>query len=241
MPPIRSVCAVLALLALPTGAAAQGLVQLSLEGRVDLEAAGIARGKAGTHVEVEVGALVAGEPRKVELHLYLAHGTTAADLGSLVAKRLERAKFDVIATEPTTTGTPRGNVFIEDALYVNLRLGGGLTGAITTSEGAPASIKVERPGLGEEQAKLTLSGSTFSPHDKKRSAVSFELEIEATDHSPHISEALNEQGTKQGWLSERPAADSWRPMKLRTGEAFSGFSIRLDSPADWRIEVALQT
>lgn len=211
--------------------AAQGLVQITLEGALDRE--------GGARVEVNVGARLPAGDREIDLGLHLARGTSGADLAGLLATRLERAGFDVLFPAPGTGAERAAHIFLEDALFVRLRAGHGLRATVTTPDAVPASVTIAPPHVRAEDARLVIGASTYSQHTKKRGLQTIELSLGAQDHVVQVAEKLHKVALEAGWVGFRPESKSWRPSKLKDAATPTGFSIEVDSDGDWRLEVEL--
>ncbi|MCP3919828.1 MAG: hypothetical protein GY711_30200 [bacterium] len=218
-------------LALTSLAAGQGLVQISLGGELTR--------RGGSRVELAVGAKIDGQARQVELDIHLAQGTSSSDFAQLVAARLSRAGFDVLAPMPREAQAAKSHVFVENTYFVRMRLGGGLIGTITTSELAPSEVRVDAPESMLEPANLLISASTRSPHTKKYGRSQFAVEFAKDDHPAQAINKIHKAALTAEWLGDRPTAHAWRPVRLVDGSIITGFSIGLESAGDWRLEVTL--
>jgi len=203
--------AVLVLLA-PLGAA-QSLAQLSVGGILH----------RASRVEVEVGALVDGEVRRVDVHVFLAAGTSGSDLITLVARRLEAGDFEAYLGGARNGDGPR-TLFVEQALFVNARVGDGLLGTVTSAEAAPSSLRVSA-GHGKG-LDVDISAAVVNPATKVHSTVSLEVPLEAGMHAVKCSEVLMKTAAAAGWASDRPRSGHWRPIRLTDGSRFVGFSVQ---------------
>lgn len=236
MLPSRSCSRLLVLVALSTGVAhAQGLAQLRLEGAV---------GDGGGRIELTVGGLVKGEARELDLQLYVGPRTTGGELVELLSTRLERAGFEI--TAPAACGAGR-SVFVESALFVNVRLAAGLTGTITTCDGPPAAVRLSPPRVQGPAARLEVAASTFSPHTKAHDRSTLSVEVPEDTPAPGAAELLLRASQKEGWLADRPSGDVWRPIKMTDGSQITGLSASLVPGTDpaatgvgWRLDVELQ-
>lgn len=218
----------LLLLALPSLASAQGLVQLRLDG---------ATADRGTRVELEVGALVEkNRPRQIVVELFVGPGTTGGELGALLARRLSRAGFEVLSPEVYPHAR---SLFIERALFLRIRVGGGLTAVVTTCEGPPSAVRIIPPGRSDVPATVKISAGTFSLHTRDIGVAEIEVPIAPTDASPQISENLHKAATEAKWMADRPAGDSFRVYKMLDGSLILGCSVQVQSSAEWRLEVEL--
>lgn len=248
----RLLLAALPALATLAPAAAEGLVQLRFGGRAsDLLSAQDPdqRQALGTLVEVEVTARVSADTddpfdglRTLWLHVHVAPGTTGADLAALVSRRARDLGIRAITTEGS------GNLWIEAATEVNLRVGGGLAATIACAEGPPASLAVRPPARVRQGARLQVHASTVilpSGELPVRGMAALTVPLEPEASAASISAALASAGQGE-WVSDRPKGDSWRPIRMVNGAAFTGFSCQLSPSAgtsqasgDWRLELTL--
>ena len=215
--------ALLVFLLAPLGAA-QSLAQLSVGGSLT----------QASRAEVEVGAMVDGEARRVDVHVFLAAGSTGSDLVKLVACRLQASDFQVHLGGEAGGGGPN-TLFIEKALFVNARLSGGLRGMLTSAEAAPTSLRVVA-GQGQD-LDLDLAASVVHPATKEHSTVTLQVPIEAGMHAAKCSEVLMKTAAAAKWASDRPRTEHWRPIRLADGSRFTGFSVEVARGA--RVELNL--
>ena len=136
--------------------------------------------------------------------------------------------------------SPRAQMFVEEAIFVRMRLGGGLEGTITVCEEGPASVRFLRPQAHLEPAKLVVSASTFHLHTERRGLKTIDVMLEPTLHGAQVSDLLFRTSIQEKWVAERPGTDSWRPMGMGDGAQITGLSVALRSEGDWRIEVELE-
>ncbi|MFT5051055.1 MAG: hypothetical protein ACI8QZ_002462 [Chlamydiales bacterium] len=196
---------------------------------------------AGARVEIEIGAVQAQgefESRQVSLHPLLAPGTNASDVAALLNQRLERAGFDVwLSDGRDQAGKMVRHLFIEHALFVHLRLGYGLSASVTVCEGAPRSMRILPPAVLEDGARLGLAFAALHAHthDQRREELSMPLTFDM--HAAQVSSELTRLCLDRNWMADRPHPDSWHLVQLDDGARIVGFSVGLDSPADWRIEL----
>ncbi len=222
----------LALLSSPL--AAQSLAQLRLEGAIALDGPG--KGGGG-YVEIEIGALVDGEARELEVHLFLGPGTTGAELCELVGRRLAAARFPAILVG---SGDGGRSLFVDDTLFLRVRVEGGLVATVTSCAGAPTSLRIVPPPEGAEPALLGISAGTRSPRGGVLGKQRLDLGLAAGSHPTRVAEQLASAAIEAGWMADRPRGDLWRAAKMRGGEAITGLSVRLKSPSGWRLEVDLR-
>jgi len=224
----------LAILVCLAGARAEGLVQLSLRGAL--------ASPGGAPVEVRWAAEVEpGQVREAGLRLHLARGTSAHALGTLLVQRLRQAGAKVLF--PAEHGSAAGEVqiFVEASTRVSLRLAPGLSSSITTCEVAPSRVRLLKPLLHSEPARLTIQTSTFHAHTRLPGSVLLELPLDSSGTMAQTSEELFEQALANGLVGDRPSADSWRPVRGEDGATVTGCSIELDSErSDWGLEVQLE-
>lgn len=237
----------LGFLALAPVGRAGGLLQLRFTGEVKRQLIvsapdDVARvaPHGGQLVEVEVGALVADKSHFVTLHVHLAPGTTGVELAALVARRLRSIGVESV------TAPGSGNLWIEDAEYLNLRLGGGLRAEIALAEGPPSSLAIRPPTREVVEQTLNVDVSTVSRPSgglPVRGTAHLAIPLKADSSAASISAALTRAGQKE-WISDRPAGDTWRPVKMKNGAAITGFSLNLglgqeQGDGDWRAELRL--
>ncbi|MDA1264362.1 MAG: hypothetical protein O2816_04700 [Planctomycetota bacterium] len=215
------------LLVLASLAPGQSLAQLRLEGSLSTAA----------RVEIEVGALVKGEPRILELRAFLAEGTTGADVIRLLAGRMQSAEIHSHVGSAAVKDPGAGTLFIEQALHVNLRLDQGIRGSVTACEGAPLSLKVIAPDKDGLDLSLLLSANAIHPVTRASKTVSLEVPMAAGNHSAQNCEALMEAAVTAKWGCDRPKADLWRPLRLSDGSRLEGVSVQTKN--GWRVEVTL--
>jgi hypothetical protein len=206
---------------------AQSLAQIRFEGKLD----------RAQWVEVEVGATVKGADRRLDVHVFLGPGTTGSDLASLVAGRLEASGFFTHLGEPDADRQGR-TVFVERALFINARVGGGLRAVLTACEGPPTSLRVFSPPEGQANLRLRVVAGAVNPVDKSVGIVSIEVDMVAGSHVSRCSEQLLTAAGKARWMSERPETDSWRPVQMAAGARFNGLSVTGEK--GWRLELDLR-
>lgn len=233
------------LLCLAPVAHAGGLVQISLEGRVDRA--------GGARIEIAVGAVVdtvvdkltqetTFETREILVALHLAKGTSASDLAQVLASRLREAGMLIIAPRPEQ-GAPGGassaQVFIERGIFVRMRLGQGLHGRITACEEAPIAISVESPQVEKVAGKLLLSATAKNMHTGDRSQHDLSMALDVEAHPAQIAAELFQLSMKEGWVAERPESLRWQPVRMKSGAALRGFSVEIEGKGDWGIYMEL--
>lgn len=231
--PLRAAGALVpALTALVAPASAESLVQLGLHGRMGTE--------GGALVQIEVDVWTGAEVQRHDLHVHLAQSTTARELATLLAARLEAAGATVVATDPhDESAAPQ--LFVSDATAVNLRLGHGLWGEVTICEEAPESIRLVEPQLARGAATLELTATTWHPHLERMGRLRLEHPIAEDTNPGAISQGLAEAARASGWIGERPTPDRWSPLRADGGAQFVGCNVRLAAPTtDWRLEVQLR-
>lgn len=227
-PLARPLTLLLALFVLGPLAAAQGMVQLRFAGALDVE--------RGHLVEVEI--VEADTERELVLHIHLAAGTTGAELAQLVARRAERAGISLTAPQPVKG---EGSLFVDAASKVRLRLGGGLVGEISCTEGAPSLVRVLPPSAIAVDGRVNIVGSSAVVTKDRppiRRRAEFSAAVTPKMDAPATATALWKAGAER-WMSERPGSDGWRPIKFVDGGVLTGVSARVEGPGDWRLEVSL--
>lgn len=262
---IRSPLAALLVLAaylLPLGplsastAAAQALVQVRMAGVVNGPADDPSLGDGATAsldrsyghlVEIEVDAAGRGSgPAEVVLHLHVAHGTTGAELLQLTAARLQRLGVAATLTGVSGANAPgipptSGSLWIEGAMRVHLRMGGGLIGEISCVEGPPAAMRLIPGDAIEGGASVSVTASTAIVMPGRRpirGRATFQAALTALENSAEAATALW-TAAKDRWVSERPGTDTWRPIKMASGATITGVSVRVTGQSDWGLEVSL--
>jgi len=211
---------------------AQGLVQLSLAGAI--------QDRGGARVEIEIGAL--GRPddstrpvaRELVLHWQLAYGTSGPDLAQLIRRELELGRIGAFGTEPRDG---RMDLYIDHALYVNLRLPTGLKSIITLAETGPGAVRVLPPERNKQPASISISATTFHGHTEQHGVASLAVELDPSLVASAASDRIHEEATKRGWIGERPGIDAWQVLQLSDGSELRGFCLVLESEGDWRVEV----
>ena len=230
---IRLCCALALPLLAPT-AAAEGLLQISLRGKIYSE--------GGGPVEIEVGVWDGGarRARTVSMDLHLAEGTTSQDLAALLAGRLRSQGAQVVLPQEGSIGREVTSLFIEAATHARLRLGGGLWATVTACEGAPEQVRFLAPQVMKESAQIHIGVSTFHPHTRVRGRVDLIFEAERTLGAARLSEVLTAMSIRQGFRADRPSPDGWHAVRMADGSLITGCSVQLLSPgADWGVEMIL--
>ncbi|MFT7485956.1 MAG: hypothetical protein ACI9F9_001808 [Candidatus Paceibacteria bacterium] len=214
-------------------AQAEGLVQLTLRGKLT--------GRGGAPVEIfwRVQSSAEQLAKDVQLRLHLAEGTTAHDLATLIATRLRRLDVDVtFPSEHIATDTTQ--LFVESTTLLSLRLAPGMSSAITTCEGGPNSVRFLKPLAYVESAKAVIHTSTFHAHTKLPGGVLLDLNLQRMKTPAQLSEELFELGLAKEFIGDRPGIDSWRPVKASNGAGVTGCSVELwPGESDWGVEVIL--
>ena len=224
---LRCLClALVSTLVLAAPARGDGLVQLRLEGRL-----------TQAHlVEVEIGTVAV--PDGVVLHVHLAERTTGAELAELVASRLDRSGAKAKVSTPENGCA---SLWIDEATYVHLRLGGGLQGTIACTEGAPETLKIvdESAIAGESIVRVNASAAlVIGGKAPIRSRLSLNVPLKGETSAADAASAIWE-AAKEEWVSDRPGTDAWHPIKPRKGGVLVGFSVSVAGAADRRVEVVL--
>jgi hypothetical protein len=210
---------------------AQGGVQLSLDG---------APGPHGALVELSVTAFDTKptEPRsvQVDLSLYIAARTPSSDVLALLSARLRAAG---ITTVLPTTDKRLASLFVLDATRVRSRVGDGLELTITTTDGPPTWVRLERPTRLESASTLRIAALGRSAVDGRTGTGVLTLELGAKANAPSVSNALHKEAGALGWLSDRPELNSWRPLRIGVGLQVVGCSLRISSADPWWLDVGL--
>jgi len=224
-----SVCVLPSMTAAPC--LAQGGVQLSLEGT---------SGPHGALMELSVTAIdtKSSEPQsvQVELSLYVAARTSSSDLLAILNNRIQAAG---IATVLPTTDKRLASLFVSDATRVRSRVGGDFELTITTSEGPPTWIRLERPARWESVSTLRIAAVGRSSVDGRTGMSKLTLELDAKANAPSVSNALHKQAGALGWLSDRPELSSWRPLRVGDGLLVVGCSVSVSSADPWWLDLSL--
>jgi len=210
---------------------AQGGVQLSLDGT---------SGPHGALVELSVTAFdtkpMEPRPVHVDLSLYIAARTSSSDVLALLSARLQAAG---VTTVRPTTDKRLASLFVLEATRVRARVGDGLELTITTSEGPPAWVRLERPTQLESASTLRITALGRSAVDGRTGTGVLTLELGAKANAPSISNALHKQAGALGWLSDRPELNSWRPLRVGDGLQVVGCSMSVTSADPWWLDVGL--
>ena len=231
---IRTAVAVIGLLALPSSA--QGLVQIVLSGAIAQE--GGARVEVDLRYEARAGNAV-GEGG-VQLGLHLANHTTAAELGLLLARELERTGALVIAPRELGSDPKRASIFVDRVHFAALRLGRGLSGDVCSTEEAPALVRILPPKEAKEEASFLLSASHEHPHTKDRGRFELAVQFAAGLSGEQASDLVTTSALNKGWPGQWVDHRAWRPQALATGARVTGACVALRTKGDWRIEVELE-
>jgi hypothetical protein len=211
--PMRAALLLLVLLALASLGKAQSLAQVRLDGVLTQAAL----------AEVEIGAMVDGQARKLDVHVFLARGSSGADLVGLVASRLESSGFQAHLGPVGGDMNSARALFVEGALFVNLRMNGELFGTITCSAGPPNALRVSG-GQGDGLAIDVVAG-VFNPATKQHGTLELKVPIESGMHPARCSERLMKAAAVAKWASDRPNPEFWRPIRLADGRKITGFSV----------------
>ncbi len=227
-------------------AAVQGLVQLRVAGEVAAPHSDEGQGDFAHLVEIEIASIAGDVAKSVVLHLHVAAGTTGAELLQLVSSKLTVAGIPATLTTPRAPGAPDSkaqgaSLWVEGTTRVHLRLGGGLTGAVSCAEGPPQAIRIHPASAIKGPTNVLVSGSTaivMKDRAPIRGRATFSTVLEDAEHAAEAATALWEAATER-WMSDRPGGDTWRPIKMKSGAALTGVSVRLEGASDWALEVAL--
>jgi len=219
-------------LALAPDASAGGLVQLTLQGEIET--------KGGAYVEIEVAAGAPDEGRVVEIGAHFARYTTASELIAVLAHRLKRSGIVIEVPSQQGLDLSRATLFVENTLFINLRLGHGLWANVTLCDAVPASVSFRPPASQRGKAEFHVHASTWHAHTKQRNVVSVQVVAGADWSATAVAEDLVTRTIGQGWIAQRPTHDSWSPVKMGDGSQFTGFSLDFEvKRADWRVEILL--
>jgi hypothetical protein len=223
------VCVLTALSASPC--LAQGGVQLNLEG---------AAGPHGALLELEVTALDTRlpEPRAVQtdLSVYVAPRTSSLAALALLNARLQAQG---IATVYPLSEKGPASLFVLDATRVRMRAGHGFDLTLTTCEGPPAWIRLERAAQIRSVSKIRVVAFGRSPVDGRTQSGLLNLDLDGKANSPSVSNALRKQASALGWLSDRPELNSWRPLKVGEGLYVVGCSVSVSGADPWWLDIGL--
>lgn len=230
--PPRALLGLLLVLAPTATASGEGLVQLTLNGSIEV--------RGGAPIEIQWEHWQRGELKQAHLRLHLAERTQAFDLAALLALRLRASGAEVLFPREQSGAEHDVHLFVEATTRVQMRLGSGLWSRLTVCEGAPASVHFEKPQLSIDGAQLIVSTSLFNQHSKLPRTVLQELEVDAHATPTAVCERLFQQGLSLGLVCDRPSPDRWTPVRGTDGGVVTGCSIELLSPgSDWGVEVRL--
>lgn len=231
---MRAVFASLALAFLSTLAHAEGLVQLTLTGSVT------AVGGAPIQIEIaSVDPAAQDRLRTTSLDLLLAQGTTAADLGALLARRLEQAGIGFVRAEAAANGPGRASLFVEHATAVALRLGNGLGASITLCDTVPTSARLSPGREAKAPCQVSVVAHTQNPvtFERRHLDIAFTLEATATLNEANSKLALS--AISAGWRSELKSNEWWLPKPAAEHGNVTGCVIEAATTGDWRVDVTL--
>jgi hypothetical protein len=178
------------------------------------------------------------EPRPVhvDLSLYIAARTSSSDVLALLSARLRAAG---ITTVLPTTDKRLVSLFVLEATRVRSRVGDGLELTITTTDGPPTWVRLERPTRLESASTLRITALGRSAIDGRTGKGVLTLELGAKANAPSISNSLHKQAGALGWLSDRPELNSWRPLRVGDGLQVVGCSMSVTSADPWWLDVGL--
>ena len=225
------VCVLTALSASPC--LAQGGVQLNLEGHA---------GPHGALLELEVTALDTRlpEPRAVQtdLSVYVAPRTSSLAALALLNARLQAQGIATVYPLSETI-TSLASLFVLEATRVRVRAGHGFDLTLTTCEGPPAWIRLERAAQLRSASQIRVVTVGRSPVDGRTQSGLLNLDLDGRANSPSISNALRKQASALGWLSDRPELNSWRPLKIGDGLYVVGCSVSVSGADPWWLDIGL--
>lgn len=231
---IAAVSFALFLFALP--ASSKGLVQIVLTGQIAQD--GGARVEISLRYETRI-AESTGQGG-LDLDLHLANFTTAAELGLLLARELERTGAIVIAPRELGGDPKRASIFVDRVHFAALRLGRGVSGDLCTAEEAPALVRVLPPKELKEEATFLLSASHEHPHTKDRGRFEFSAKFGSTMSGEQASDLIATTALDKGWPGKWVDHQAWQPQGLATGARVAGACVALRTRGDWRLELELE-
>lgn len=219
-------------------AAAQGLVQIALEGALSEP--------GGGRVVLSVEAFAGSQLRRASLDLHLAQGTDAHSLAALLADRAQALDLALLYPGAAPVATPAASVFFAHVQRVEMRLPAGLNGRIVACEDAPSAVRFlpprpqPTPSPGGK-ARFLMAVTTLHPITGHSGRVSLDLELPRDGSAARASEQLFTRTVEAGWTADRPANDSWRPLRVADSSLVRGLSveIRSDGP-DWGLGIEFE-
>jgi hypothetical protein len=223
----------LALVVGSLGSRAQGLVQLAFEGTVD------ATGGARIESDVTFVDAQTGRPQRLSLALLLGEQTSAVDFAGLLARRLQQAGARVIFTGATAPMRGPAMLFIEDVTSVGLRLGHGLSAAVTLCEDRPASIKLTPSQENPSGASLSVVAQTMEAHSHQPGHFALDMKLADRADATDAGTQMVKTAIDDGWSSELDGHETWRPGSSTENGDVTSCSLQLRSNTDWRIDVTL--
>lgn len=229
---IRRILSLVALmLAAAAPARADGLVQLTFSGDVYEE--------GGHVVSLQLVRATLDEGLyEVDLTMHLGYRTTAHDLAALLAQRLRKGGFEVI--EPRAIqGASSVSIFVDAVRLVRHQVGGGLGCTVTSSEEAPAHVRVTPPPNQTNSCSIRLGVSHVVPLSRERGMTNIDVDAGAAATASWITEQLVNRGISAGLVCSRPQPDSWCVDDRLDGGQITGCSVQLFSDEGWTVEVAL--
>ena len=210
----------LAFVLLPS-ALAQSLVQVRVSGRL-VEAA---------RIEVEVGAQVGVQARRLDVHVLLSRGTSGGDLLALVAGRLAASGFQAYLGPESQDGSR--SLFVERALFLNLHVAAGMQGQVVACEGVPRGIRVTG---GEQPSTLVVEAQYRRAVTGQYGRAEIHFELEQGMHPARSAEGLLKAASEAKWAGARPSPEVWSPVHLADGSRFTALALTFK---DARVELDL--
>ncbi len=206
-----------------------GLVQVSLRGEVGAQ--------SGTMIEFTVKS----GSHDLQFSGMVGEGTRVGDLAALFERKLKRAGFSV------TVGVDAGgrgpvSLFIDEVEEIRVRVGGGLSATVTSSEEMPLEVRALPP-----RVKSDFGGGSFRAFvtvtDPETSGfVIHSLDARLPDRngtSESVASELVKDAVRQGVTSAQPQSDCWTAKGAASGGEAVAFSVALYSDVDWGVELVL--
>jgi hypothetical protein len=208
---------------------ASGLVQVSMRGQVGAE--------AGAMIEFSVKS----GSHEMKFSGMIGEGTRVGDLSALFERKLKLAGFGV------TSGVEAGgrgsvSLFIDEVEEIRVRLGGGLSATVTSSEEMPREVRALPPRVKSAYSggELRLFVTTLDSGTQGLEIHSLDVKLpDRSGSAEAVANELEKDAVRKGVISVRAKKDCWSASAAGSGAKPIALSVALYSDADWGVEFVL--